>query len=279
MVSNFQVNNDPKRKEFLDELVDFMFNRGTPINPSPVMSKKNLDLFELYKLVCDRGGLLEVIENKLWPEVIRGLQISNTLTSAAFTLRNKYIKLLYPFECLKWNFSRPSDLQAVMSTKRRSVQLISEPSHGASIFQGTQTPLSSLLSPQNILMRYLKMAEEQRRRQQEEEVEAIDVLTPMVSIHEDSDLDPQKIKRERESDDEDIQIHEYVDSTFKKLKLERDFDEEKRQSPKEEEANQNPADISFVGGMQFELKRDANGQLKINLNLDGVRYESVLKVV
>ena len=62
---------DPTRKSFLDDLFTFMQNRGTPINRLPIMAKQVLDLYELYNLVCARGGLVEVINKKQWQEIIK----------------------------------------------------------------------------------------------------------------------------------------------------------------------------------------------------------------
>ena len=44
----------------------FMQKRGTPINRLPIMAKQVLDLYELYNLVVARGGLVEVINKKMW---------------------------------------------------------------------------------------------------------------------------------------------------------------------------------------------------------------------
>ena len=56
------------------------------------MAKQVLDLYELYNLVVARGGLVEVINKKLWQEVIKGLGLPSSITSAAFTLRTQWVK-------------------------------------------------------------------------------------------------------------------------------------------------------------------------------------------
>ncbi|KAK1131026.1 hypothetical protein K0M31_017329 [Melipona bicolor] len=53
------------------------------------MAKSVLDLFELYNLVIARGGLVDVINKKLWQEIIKGLHLPSSITSAAFTLRTQ----------------------------------------------------------------------------------------------------------------------------------------------------------------------------------------------
>lgn len=44
----YELDADPKRKEFLDDLFSFMQKRGTPVNRIPIMAKQVLDLFMLY---------------------------------------------------------------------------------------------------------------------------------------------------------------------------------------------------------------------------------------
>ncbi|KAL2712209.1 protein dead ringer-like isoform X1 [Vespula squamosa] len=93
--------------------------RGTPINRLPIMAKSVLDLYELYNLVIARGGLVDVINKKLWQEIIKGLHLPSSITSAAFTLRTQYMKYLYPYECEKRRLSTPAELQAAIDGNRR----------------------------------------------------------------------------------------------------------------------------------------------------------------
>lgn len=69
--------------------VCFLLIPGTPINRLPIMAKSVLDLYELYNLVIARGGLVDVINKKLWQEIIKGLHLPSSITSAAFTLRTQ----------------------------------------------------------------------------------------------------------------------------------------------------------------------------------------------
>uniref|UniRef100_A0A6A7FU97 Protein dead ringer homolog n=1 Tax=Hirondellea gigas TaxID=1518452 RepID=A0A6A7FU97_9CRUS len=108
-----------KRKDFLDELFMFMQQRGTPINRLPIMAKQVLDLYELCNLVVSRGGLVDVINKKLWQEIIKGLKLPSSITSAAFTLRTQYMKYIYPFECEKNKLSNPQELQIAIDGNRR----------------------------------------------------------------------------------------------------------------------------------------------------------------
>uniref|UniRef100_A0A1B6DEC3 ARID domain-containing protein n=1 Tax=Clastoptera arizonana TaxID=38151 RepID=A0A1B6DEC3_9HEMI len=115
----YEISDDPKRKEFLDDLFSFMQRRGSPINRLPIMAKSVLDLYELYNLVIQRGGLVDVINKKLWQEIIKGLHLPSSITSAAFTLRTQYMKYLYPYECDKRRLSTPGELQAAIDGNRR----------------------------------------------------------------------------------------------------------------------------------------------------------------
>uniref|UniRef100_A0A8D9B311 Protein dead ringer n=2 Tax=Cacopsylla melanoneura TaxID=428564 RepID=A0A8D9B311_9HEMI len=115
----YELSDEPKRKEFLDDLFSFNQKKGTPINRLPIMAKSVLDLYELYNHVVQRGGLVEVINKKLWQEIIKGLNLPSSITSAAFTLRTQYMKYLYPYECHKLNLSNNSELQAAIDGNRR----------------------------------------------------------------------------------------------------------------------------------------------------------------
>lgn len=63
--------------------------KGTPVNRIPIMAKQVLDLYTLYQLVTDKGGLVEVINKKIWREITKGLNLPTSITSAAFTLRTQ----------------------------------------------------------------------------------------------------------------------------------------------------------------------------------------------
>ncbi|XP_061682124.1 AT-rich interactive domain-containing protein 3A isoform X2 [Syngnathoides biaculeatus] len=140
----YELDGDPKRKEFLDDLFSFMQKRGTPVNRIPIMAKQVLDLYMLYRLVTEKGGLVEVINKKLWREITKGLNLPTSITSAAFTLRTQYMKYLYPYECDKRGLSNPNELQAAIDSNRREGR---RQSFGGSLFtyspNGTPTMLSS----------------------------------------------------------------------------------------------------------------------------------------
>lgn len=139
----YEINDDPKRKPFLDELFSFMQKRGTPINRIPIMAKQVLDLFELYQLVVARGGLVEVINKKIWREITKGLNLPSSITSAAFTLRTQYMKYLYVYECEKEKLSSPEELQMAIDGNRREGR---RSSYGQYPEISSSPPPASLLS-------------------------------------------------------------------------------------------------------------------------------------
>ncbi|XP_014828960.1 PREDICTED: AT-rich interactive domain-containing protein 3B isoform X1 [Poecilia mexicana] len=144
----YELDSDPQRKEFLDELFVFMQKRGTPVNRIPIMAKQVLDLYRLYKLVTEKGGLVEVINKKIWREITKGLNLPTSITSAAFTLRTQYMKYLYPFECDKKGLSSPGELQVAIDSNRREGR---RPSYTSSLYRyspsQTSAPHSLLASP------------------------------------------------------------------------------------------------------------------------------------
>ena len=71
-----------------------LFHLGKAVNRIPIMAKQVLDLYRLYKLVVEKGGLVEVINKKIWREITKGLNLPSSITSAAFTLRTQYVGLV-----------------------------------------------------------------------------------------------------------------------------------------------------------------------------------------
>ncbi|XP_064778081.1 AT-rich interactive domain-containing protein 3B-like isoform X3 [Oncorhynchus masou masou] len=140
----YELDSDPNRKEFLDDLFTYMQKRGTPVNRIPIMAKQVLDLYMLYKLVTEKGGLVEVINKKIWREITKGLSLPTSITSAAFTLRTQYMKYLYPFECERKGLSSPGELQAAIDSNRREGR---RPSYSSSLFRFSPSTAPHILSP------------------------------------------------------------------------------------------------------------------------------------
>uniref|UniRef100_G1Q6W1 AT-rich interactive domain-containing protein 3 n=1 Tax=Myotis lucifugus TaxID=59463 RepID=G1Q6W1_MYOLU len=151
----YELDGDPKRKEFLDDLFSFMQKRGTPVNRIPIMAKQVLDLFMLYVLVTEKGGLVEVINKKLWREITKGLNLPTSITSAAFTLRTQYMKYLYPYECEKRGLSNPNELQAAIDSNRREGR---RQSFGGSLFAYSPGGAHNMLSSPKLPVSSLGLA-------------------------------------------------------------------------------------------------------------------------
>ncbi|XP_003460928.1 AT-rich interactive domain-containing protein 3A [Cavia porcellus] len=151
----YELDGDPKRKEFLDDLFSFMQKRGTPVNRIPIMAKQVLDLFMLYVLVTEKGGLVEVINKKLWREITKGLNLPTSITSAAFTLRTQYMKYLYPYECERRGLSSPNELQAAIDSNRREGR---RQSFGGSLFSYSPGGAHGMLSSPKLPVQSLGLA-------------------------------------------------------------------------------------------------------------------------
>ncbi|KAL8562705.1 hypothetical protein ACOMHN_011276 [Nucella lapillus] len=115
----YTLSDDPKRKEFLDELFEFMVDNATPILRVPIMGRQPLDLYVLYREVLKRGGLLSVIQSKLWREIRDALRLPTTITSAAYTLRVQYWRHLYAYECHKHKLSKPQEVEDAIERNQR----------------------------------------------------------------------------------------------------------------------------------------------------------------
>lgn len=276
----YNINDDPKRVEFLDDYSLFLKRKGTAITRLPVMSKQVLDLYELYRLVCENGGVLEVIKNKTWQDVIRKLRLPSSNTSAAFTLRSQYIKYLYPYECEKRNFSTPRDLDAFVEFNKREKEPTPaySPVIGSnypflqSIYNGfDQSALASLIARQNLMLQYMQVME-----------------TPPRNVEDKlggTEIEAPRIKREREDDDEsDIPskkslLYNLLTPSNTSYEEERSISEHSMELNKPVDQTKNSDELSMLTGMQFNVKKDENGQLVVNLKLNGNTYEgNIFKV-
>jgi len=109
----YDMSDEPERRAFLDKLIQYQDERGTPISQCPTISKLPLDLFRLYLAVKERGGFVEVTRAKLWKECTQVCNIA-TSSSAAYTLRKQYMIHLLLFECKL--YIGVIDLQSIMSS-------------------------------------------------------------------------------------------------------------------------------------------------------------------
>ncbi|XP_049844222.1 trithorax group protein osa-like isoform X5 [Schistocerca gregaria] len=133
----YEMDENHERRMWLDKLLQFMEERGTPISACPTISKNPLDLYRLYAYVKERGGFMEVCKvtkNKTWKD-IAGLLGIGASSSAAYTLRKHYTKNLLAFEC---HFDRggidpqPIINQVESTSKKKMTKTSSVPSPGSS---------------------------------------------------------------------------------------------------------------------------------------------------
>lgn len=69
------------------------------LNKFPMIDKRPLDLYKLFRSVQMRGGFIEVITKKLWAQIGRELGYrGKIMTSLSSSLKSSYLKILYPFE-------------------------------------------------------------------------------------------------------------------------------------------------------------------------------------
>ncbi|KAG9395834.1 ARID/BRIGHT DNA binding domain [Carpediemonas membranifera] len=93
------MENDNQSSEFLAFLRELhKANKGTGLKRMPVVGHRELDLYQLFTLVEHYGGLDHVVKNKLFKEIAKQLGLPPSVTNAGFVLRNKYEKLILPYE-------------------------------------------------------------------------------------------------------------------------------------------------------------------------------------
>uniref|UniRef100_A0A671MBG6 AT-rich interactive domain-containing protein 4A-like n=1 Tax=Sinocyclocheilus anshuiensis TaxID=1608454 RepID=A0A671MBG6_9TELE len=90
---------DPEERDhFLQQLYKFMEDRGTPINKSPVLGYKDLNLFKLFRLVHIHGGCDNIESGSIWKQIYMDLGIPVLNSAASYNVKTAYRKYLYGFE-------------------------------------------------------------------------------------------------------------------------------------------------------------------------------------
>ena len=92
----FDFDDNPARKKFLDPVLSFLGSKGMTLTVCPKIGQYWVDLFGLYELVSDHGGLLEVTTNKYWNVIASTL--GNIHTKHSEDLRRLYTVLLLQLE-------------------------------------------------------------------------------------------------------------------------------------------------------------------------------------
>eukprot|EP00850_Spirogloea_muscicola_P014751 SM000108S14195 [mRNA] locus=s108:167760:170456:+ [translate_table: standard] len=104
---------------------------GTTLK-SPQMGGKELDLHKLYKEVTSRGGLAQVIKDRLWKDVTLPFQFPPTLTSASFVLRKYYMSLIHHYEQVYFFHTRGTPIHAPVPPPTQSPGMSQRSPLGAS---------------------------------------------------------------------------------------------------------------------------------------------------
>ena len=112
----FDLDDNPVRKNWLIKYMEFQASRGTPLTICPVMYREPLDLYKLYHAVKEEGGFTSCSAKKAWRKVcVKMTSMSNQPSLWRF-LQKQYRKLLFQFE--KFETGSPEDLS--MTVEERS---------------------------------------------------------------------------------------------------------------------------------------------------------------
>lgn len=60
----YELGGEPERRGWVERYLNFMEERGTPVSQLPTVGKKPLDLWKLYMVVREIGGLAMVRRRK-----------------------------------------------------------------------------------------------------------------------------------------------------------------------------------------------------------------------
>lgn len=99
--------------QFLHDLYTFMEQIGQPIVKIPHLGYQELDLYRLYQIVIQRGGMDQVTRRQEWKAVYQELGIPTMSTSASYNTRTNYKKHLYLYELEHCDFNdrRPPGME------------------------------------------------------------------------------------------------------------------------------------------------------------------------
>ena len=93
------------KMNFLDKLSKFWDLQGQKFR-IPVLERKHVDLYKLYKTVEAMGGIEAVTTSKQWPQLIKKLDFKEP--TSARILKMHYEKLLYPYLLFEAGVTAPS---------------------------------------------------------------------------------------------------------------------------------------------------------------------------
>ncbi|XP_042297839.1 AT-rich interactive domain-containing protein 3A [Sceloporus undulatus] len=130
----YELDGDPKRKEFLDDLFSFMQKRGEQTYHRVFLASFVQRRFAMKLRVCD---------------------LICACASPFLLFLERYMKYLYPYECEKRGLSNPNELQAAIHSNRREGR---RQGFGSSIFTYSPSGTHSMLSSPKIQVPTLGLA-------------------------------------------------------------------------------------------------------------------------
>ena len=78
-------------EEFNEKLKKFHESKGTPMVRRPTLGQKDLNLFKLYKLVKENGGMEKVTQELKWRSLHLQMGMPN-MTNASYAIKQAYKK-------------------------------------------------------------------------------------------------------------------------------------------------------------------------------------------
>lgn len=125
LIQSFQSSDDEPREEkdhFVAQLYKFMDDSGTPLNKSPMINNKDVDLYRLFKIVYKNGGYNRVTSQNKWRHVTTRLKFSNNQHTCN-QVKLVYKKCLFSYEPFYRTLgcTMKSAMQSVKKSRERAL--------------------------------------------------------------------------------------------------------------------------------------------------------------
>lgn len=92
----YNIDSNPERKKFLDEMKEFCKKNEIQIEILPTHQSSIPDLYTLHNLVVNEGGEEQVTNKSLWPKIAKEMNL--TSNAVEYFLRKTYNQFLSGFE-------------------------------------------------------------------------------------------------------------------------------------------------------------------------------------
>lgn len=141
-IHQLQIRSGPNER-FLEELEDFLKKKNTPMKSIPMYDGQELDLYQLYHAVKNRGGVHEVTNSKKWKEIAKDLKLTWDPNSSAQKLKESYQKYLYSYEIYQKARKEHEKNMKCENSKRSSMSASNLEEEGFGYHDGKMFTLSS----------------------------------------------------------------------------------------------------------------------------------------